>query len=133
MFKTTLLMGALFFVASTTLAQTLPGFSLPSDNGSKPYYGAVLTDRPYSGDYSAGMIRSIWNACWQGNQMVNPQMPPQIAGLFCDCVTDLIRNGQSAAEHQFAGREYLQNKIQTTYAPVCMDLTMQRVLAPQLQ
>lgn len=126
MYKNLVTVG-LIFISSLTYGQE-KGFTL-NDNGSESYYGSILKDRPYAGDYQTSMIRSMWNSCWTANQQSST--PPQILSVFCDCIVDMIRNGQSHGEHQFSGGQFLQNRVETLYAPECSRQSIQRALTPK--
>lgn len=123
-----IIIGSLF-VASTTLGQE-HGFTNQSDNESKLYHGALLEERPYSGDYSTAMIKSMWNACWQANMRTSGNTPAPMIATFCDCIVDLVRNGHSVKEHEITGNRFLQNKIATDYAPQCSKMTIE-IMRPQ--
>ena len=68
----------------------------------------------FTGIYDTPFIRGMWTSCY--NAAVSNRMHPSAAAVYCDCVTDLIRERHTREE-----TDNMSDKVQvfTSYAGEC--------------
>ena len=68
----------------------------------------------YTGTYDTPFIRGMWTSCYNG--AVSRRVHPAAAAVYCDCVTDLIRERHTREE-----TDNMTDKVQVfkSYAGEC--------------
>ena len=78
---------------------------------------AILTKAKaveYTGTYATPFIRGMWTSCY--NAALTRRIPPAASAVYCDCVTDIIRERHTREE-----TDNMTDKVQvfTQYAGEC--------------